>query len=88
MARILLFFTLIAIALLCLVCLEAHAKPLTNGKAKAQLKRAVGGTPTTKLVTRNDRLSNAERIARGLPLRQPKRLYDATATHLHKARAS
>ncbi|WWC89033.1 uncharacterized protein L201_003951 [Kwoniella dendrophila CBS 6074] len=44
-------------------------------------------TVTTKL-TRNDKLSNAERIARGLPLNQPKRLYDGTATHVLKARAS
>ncbi|WVQ99700.1 hypothetical protein IAU59_006841 [Kwoniella sp. CBS 9459] len=90
MTRILLFLTMIAIAL-CLFSLEVQAKDRHNGKLRVKrAAAAVGGegTPTTKLLTRNDRLTNAERIARGLPLRQPKRLYDATTTHMHKARAS
>ncbi|WVQ79958.1 hypothetical protein IAT38_002059 [Cryptococcus sp. DSM 104549] len=60
--------------------------------AVLSLLLAAYGAPTTTSsgtrVTRNDKLTNAERIARGLPVKQPKRLYDATATHVVKARAS
>ncbi|OCF38680.1 hypothetical protein I317_07531 [Kwoniella heveanensis CBS 569] len=93
MTRFLLFLTLIALSI-CLLSLKVEARANSRSDLKIRAKRApapaIGDTPTTttKLLTRNDRLTNAERIARGLPLRQPKRLYDATATHLHKARAS
>ncbi|WWC94529.1 hypothetical protein V866_001375 [Kwoniella sp. B9012] len=53
----------------------------------------IPSTPTIRStandkVTRNDPLSNAQRIARGLPLKNPKRLYDPTRVNPLKARAS
>ncbi|KAK6909767.1 hypothetical protein I204_04681 [Kwoniella mangroviensis CBS 8886] len=53
----------------------------------------IPSAPTTRSTandkaTRNDRLSNAQRIARGLPLRTPERLYDPTRVNPLKARAS
>ncbi|WVW84167.1 hypothetical protein I302_106197 [Kwoniella bestiolae CBS 10118] len=74
------FLLLLTVLALCIAVV--HATPIklptrTNGNHQVNNK-----------VTRNDRLSNAERIARGLPLKSPKWLYDPTKTHVHEARAS
>ncbi|WVQ79959.1 hypothetical protein IAT38_002060 [Cryptococcus sp. DSM 104549] len=38
-------------------------------------------TKTINPERRSDRLSNAQRLARGLPIQHPKRLFDASVTH-------
>ncbi|WVR06786.1 hypothetical protein IAU60_003821 [Kwoniella sp. DSM 27419] len=73
------FFLLLTVLAVCLALVQA--KPLARPLVKREAQ------PVEK-VTRNERLSNAERIARGLPVRTPKRLYDATKTHPLEARAS
>ncbi|WWC62176.1 uncharacterized protein I303_104770 [Kwoniella dejecticola CBS 10117] len=66
-------FVFLAVFALCLALVQA--KP-------------IAATRTNTRVTRNDRLTNAQRIARGLPPRAPGRLYDATAPHHLLPRAS
>nr|XP_019007552.1 uncharacterized protein I206_07815 [Kwoniella pini CBS 10737]OCF46333.1 hypothetical protein I206_07815 [Kwoniella pini CBS 10737] len=53
-----------------------------------QAKPIITPTRTNSKVTRNDRLTNSQRIARGLPPRAPVRLYDPTAPHHFLPRAS
>ncbi|WVQ79957.1 hypothetical protein IAT38_002058 [Cryptococcus sp. DSM 104549] len=49
----------------------------------AMAQAAPTGTTTGTLqMTRGQKLTNAERIVRGLPIQQPKRLYDPSSSHL------
>ncbi|WVQ99699.1 hypothetical protein IAU59_006840 [Kwoniella sp. CBS 9459] len=63
---------LLAFLVVCLALVQA--KPIaTIGKANVPREWSATATKTTQ----NERLSNAERIARGLPLNKPKRTFDA-----------
>ncbi|WVQ99698.1 hypothetical protein IAU59_006839 [Kwoniella sp. CBS 9459] len=56
-----------------LVCLVVLIATLNSVNAASLPTR----TRDHKLTTRGDNLTNAQRIARGLPLNKPKRMYDA-----------
>ncbi|WVF71163.1 hypothetical protein IAT40_005961 [Kwoniella sp. CBS 6097] len=71
MARLAIF---LAFLVVCLALVQA--KPITT-TGNANAPRAADRIPSFTKTSRSERLSNAERIVRGLPLNKPKRMFDA-----------
>ncbi|WWC89034.1 uncharacterized protein L201_003952 [Kwoniella dendrophila CBS 6074] len=83
------FFISFLVLALCLTLVQS--KPLALNTKRSSTSISIdkkSNSDQDKIAKRSSKLSNAERIARGLPLNQPKRLYDGSATHAPQAKRS